>query len=138
MSQYPETTDGRRLADGHNVARMLGGVGRWLAVQLATGATGPTTEIYETRADAVRHGGEHAFYIQVHPGHMPPAEATALLDLHRRAAAAGFDFTDPAQQPLAPMSGPLPTQSAAGRLLAAGFHFPNGMRVSNARRNHRR
>jgi hypothetical protein len=132
VSQYPITDDGRRLADAHEAARREGAVGRWIAPALGGGGTDGT--VYDTREDAVKHGGSLVFYVQIQPGPMPPADATALLEIHRSAHAAGFDFTDPAQQPMRPTSGPLPTNRAARRLAARGFHLPSGMRVSHGRR----
>lgn len=131
MSQYEVTDDGRRLADAHERARLEGGVGRWIAARLSDGGT--AGEVFDRRDQAVRHHSTDHMYVQIQPGPMPPAEATALIAVHRRAREAGFDFTDPHQQPQAPMSGPLPT-TAAARLAARGFVIPNRRdRRDNAR-----
>lgn len=122
MSQYEVTDDGRRLADAHEVARLAGGTGRWIAARLSDGGT--AGEVFDRRDQAVRHHSTDHMYVQIQPGPMPPQEATALIDVHRRALAAGWDFTDPNQQPQAPLSGPLPTTVDA-RLAARGFVLPN-------------
>lgn len=121
MSQYTVTDDGRRLSDAHEAARVAGGVSRWLAVRLSDGGT--DGQVYDERPDAVKYGGDHCFYVQVQPGPMPPADGSGLLELHRRAKAAGFDFTDPAQTPMRPTSGPLPDTIAA-RMSMRGFQLP--------------
>lgn len=133
MSQYPITSDGRRLSEAHEAARAAGGAGRWLAVRMSDGAT--TGDVYDTRPDAVRHGGDHHFPVKVNPGPMPAAEASGLIELHRRAAAQGVRWIDPDDcptSPIMPTSGPLPVEAAP-----ALFVPPPSLYVPSNRRERR-
>lgn len=115
---HPITDAGRRMSEAYAEARRQGGEGRWLAVALADGAAlGPPgrPDIFDTRADASRHADEslHAIVL-IGPMDMPPAEATAWLDLHRRTWHAGFRFTDPGAPMPIPDLGPMATTPRPG------------------------
>lgn len=110
------TDAGRRMAEAHEVARLAGGHGRFLAVRLDDGHCDGT--IYDTRDDAIRHkGGFRTLYayLKVNVGPMPPAEATAWIDLHKRAVEAGMPLT-------AEMNPILPTGPGTDRLLLPHQH----------------
>lgn len=96
MSQHTISDEGRRLSDAVTVARLAGGEGRWIAARLSDGGT--DGEVYDTRADAVRHQLHETLcaYVKIPPGVMPPAEATAFLALNRRIYDAGYRLSDPA------------------------------------------
>lgn len=115
------TDAGRRMADAHELARLAGGQGRWLAVRLDDGRAHGDGTIYDTQADAVRHVGtsfdELYGYVKIAPGPMPPAHATRLLELFSEFKRAGFRLTDP--------DGPapiLPTGPGTDRLLLPHQH----------------
>jgi hypothetical protein len=111
------TDAGRRMSDAHELARAAGGSGRFIAVRLHDGFCDGT--IYDERDDAVRHKGafrELYAYVRVQPGQMPPAEATAWIELHRRAAEAGMPLT-------AQMRPVLPTGPGTDRLLLPHQHM---------------
>lgn len=114
---FPITDEGRRLSDAVDLARLTGGAGRWIAARLSDGGT--DGQVYDTRADAVRHQlhEEQCAYLLVPPAPMPPAEATAWLALHRRMYAAGYKLSDPAggTAPL-PLAAYAPLGRAARRL----------------------
>ena len=130
-TQHPITDAGRRLSEAVSSARQKGGEGRWIAAALADGSW--NGDIYDTRADAVRHNDEsrHAF-LMVPPMPMPPAEGTAWIELHRKTWDAGFRFTDPAGpvQPI-PDLGPRATAPRPGRR-------PSGLIIPDSRRGRRR
>jgi hypothetical protein len=113
-----EITDaGRRMSDAHEMARVAGGVGRYIAVRLDDGYCDHT--VYDDRDDAIRAKGafrELYAYVKVHPGPMPPAEATAWIALHRRAADAGMPLT-------AQMRPVLPTGPGTDRTLLPHEHM---------------
>jgi hypothetical protein len=105
------TDAGRRMAEAHNKARADGGQGRFIAVRISDGHT--TGDVYDTRDDAIRHTGGFASlyaFCRINPGPMQPAEGTAWLALHRRAADAGMPLTGPTT-PI------LPTTPLTDRLL---------------------
>lgn len=91
----PVTDDGRRLAAAVLVARAVGGEGRWIAARLSDGSTDGT--VYDTRDDAIRHQAHETqcAYLVVPPAPMPPVDATAYLELHRRMYAGGYRLQDP-------------------------------------------
>lgn len=112
---------GRRMSDAHDLARVAGGAGRWLAIRLDDGRAHGDGAIYDTQADAVRHVGavfdELYGYCKIQPGPMPPAHATRLLELWREVTRAGFRLSDP--------DGPapvLPTGPGTDRLLLPHQH----------------
>lgn len=110
------TDAGRRMADAHEVARVAGGHGRFIAVRLSDGWS--NGDVYDTRDDAVRHQSGFAelyAYVKVQPGPMPPAEATRWIDFHKRAADAGMPLTGM----LTPI---LPTGPGTDRLLLPHQH----------------
>lgn len=100
---HPISDRGRRMAEAYRAAVASGGEGRWLAVRLDTGAPVGVSvsrpDVFDTRADAIRHAPEdrHAVVV-LNPLPMTPAEATAWLDMHERLWRAGFRFTDPGAQ----------------------------------------
>lgn len=107
MSQHPITDAGRHLSDAVREAHTRGAVGRWIAARLEDGRTDGM--LYDSRGAAVRHTSnkpDDYAYLMVPPHEMPPAEATAWLDLHRRCYAAGMDLKDPGAVPVAPLSRP--------------------------------
>lgn len=89
------TDRGRRLSEAVEYARARGGAGRFIAARLSDGRTDGA--IYDTRDDAVRHQlhATQCAYLVVPPAPMPPAEATAWLDLHERLYDKGIDLQDP-------------------------------------------
>jgi hypothetical protein len=113
MGQHPETNEGRRMAEAHNTARRNGGELRWIAVRLSDG--GSDGVIYDRRADAVRHQihETQCAYVMVQPADMTPAEATALIRMHRDAYAAGYRMTDPHESPFMPSRAPMPVPPVA-------------------------
>jgi hypothetical protein len=121
-TQHPITDAGRRMSEAYREARSRGGEGRWLAVSLADGST--TGDIYDSRADAVRHTREdHTAYVCMAPMDMPPAEATAWIDLHRKLWRGGFRFTDPGAPMPIPDLGPMATAPRGAR--PSGLLLPN-------------
>jgi hypothetical protein len=127
-TQHPITDPGRRMSEDYALALSQGGVGRWLAFRLDTGkAIGPKgrPDIFDTRADAVRHApeGAHAF-VCIAPLPMPPAEATAWIELHRKTWAEGFRFTDPGATMPIPALGPTATHPRPGQR-PSGLIIPN-------------
>lgn len=96
--QHPITDEGRRLAAAVDAARLMGGEGRWIAARLSDGGTDGV--VYDEREHAVAHQlhEDQCAYLIVPPAPMPPAEATAWIDLHRRMYAAGYRLSDPRQQ----------------------------------------
>lgn len=112
---------GRRMSEAHDLARMAGGQGRWLAIRLDDGRPHGNGAIYDTQEDAVRLVGmafdELYGYIVIQPGPMPPAHATRMLELWREFKRAGFRLSDP--------NGPrpiLPTGPGTDRLLLPHQH----------------
>ncbi len=127
-TQHPITDQGRRMSEAYALALSQGGVGRWLAVRLDSGeALGPKgrPDIFDSRADAVRHAPEsaHAF-VCIAPLPMPPAEATAWIALHRKTWANGFRFTDPGGTVPIPDLGPMATMPKPGPR-PSGLIIPN-------------
>lgn len=111
----PVSDDGKRLSDAVAVAIAAGGRGRWIAARLSDGGT--DGNVYDTRGDAIRHQlhEEQCCYVLIPPmGQMPPHEATAFLEFHRRRVKAGFSMVDPEQQ--APMPLIAPATGLAGFL----------------------
>jgi hypothetical protein len=98
--RYAVTDRGRRLAEHVRAAQAIGGQGRWVAARLSDGATDGT--VYDTKADAVKHQlhETQCAYLVVPPTQVPPAEATAWLELHERMYAAGYRLQDPDTQPM--------------------------------------
>lgn len=98
--RYAVTDRGRRLAEHVAAARAIGGQGRWIAARLSDGATDGT--VYDSKADAVAHQVHETqcAYLVVPPAPMPPAEATAYLELHQKMYAAGYRLQDPDTTPL--------------------------------------
>jgi hypothetical protein len=98
--RYAVTDRGRRLADHVAAARAIGGEGRWIASRLSDGSTDGT--VYDSKSDAVRHQLDETqcAYLVVPPAPMPPAEATAWLELHDKMYAAGMRLQDPDTQPI--------------------------------------
>lgn len=86
---------GQRFATAHNIARMLGAEGRWIAARISDGSTDGT--VYDTMEDAVRHQlhETQAYYCQIQPGHMTDREATQLLRVAERLYDAGGRFLSP-------------------------------------------
>lgn len=123
-TQHPITDPGRRLSEAVSAARQQGGAGRWIAVTLAEGKW--NQEIYDSREDAVRHNDEarHAL-LMVPPMPMPPAEATAWIDLQRRVWESGFRFTNPGEAMPIPDLGPTATAPKPGRR-PSGLIVPSG------------
>ncbi len=106
------TDDGRRLADAVQLAVSLGGAGRWVAARLSDGGT--DGNIYDTRRDAIRHQlhEEQCCYVLIPLTGMPPAEATAYLEFHRRRSEAGMRMVDPeGPMPLAPRTVLVPNRA---------------------------
>lgn len=136
-TQHPITDPGRRLSEAVAEARAQGGEGRWMAVTLAEGRW--NRDIYDSRADAVRHNneGEHAFLlIPLMP--MPPAEATAWIELHRKAWQGGFRFTDPGEPTPIPDLAPMVDRPPAPGRRGSGLVIPNRAERRQAlRRIHR-
>lgn len=140
-TQHPITDAGRRMSEAYRAAVASGGQGRWLAVKLADGRPVGVSEtrpdVFDTRADAVRHAPEdaHAF-VQIGPMAMPPAEATAWIDLHRRTWQAGFRFTDPGSPTPIPDLGPMATQPRPG-VRPSGLVIPDLGHLPSVRRRRR-
>lgn len=112
-TQHPITDAGRRLAEAVDSARQQGGEGRWMCVALRDGAW--SGDIYDSRADAIRHNSEgaHAF-LMIPPMRMPSAEATAWIELHRKVWDGGLRFTDPGTPVPIPDLGPTATLPRPG------------------------
>lgn len=128
---------GRRMSEAHELARLAGGEGRWLAIRLDDGRAHGDGTIYDTQADAVRHVGttfdELYGYVTIAPGQMPPAHATRLLELWREFKRAGFRLSDPAgPSPI------LPTGPGTDRLLLPHQHARLRGLARIMRRNNRR
>lgn len=107
IAGMPITDAGRRLSDAVQLALAVGGRGRWVAGRLSDGGT--DGNVYDTRADAIRHQlhEDQCAYVQIPPTGMPPAEATAYLEFQRRRVDAGMRMVDPEQgvMPLLPTPG---------------------------------
>ena len=122
-TQHPITDQGRRLADAVSAARQQGGAGRWIGVTMAEGDW--NGDIYDTRADAARHLDESRHAILMVPlMPMPPAEATAWIDLQRRVWEGGFRFTNPDAAEPVPDLGPMATAPRPG-VRPSGLIIPN-------------
>jgi hypothetical protein len=103
IAGMPISDEGRRLSDAVTLAVSLGGVGRWVAARLSDGGT--DGNIYDTRADAVRHQlhEDQCCYVMIPPTGMPPAEATQYIVFNRGRVAAGLKMVDPEQQAAPPL-----------------------------------
>lgn len=131
-TQHPITDAGRRMSEAVAKARQAGGMGRWIAVAMADGSW--NGDIYDSKADAIRHADEsrHA-YVMVPPMPMPPAEATAWIDLHRRLFDSGWRMTDPDQPVPVPALGATPGPRSGRR--PSGLVIPD--RTLRTPRRHR-
>lgn len=110
VAGMPVTDEGRRLSDAVTLALSVGGVGCWVAARLSDGGT--DGNVYDTRADAIRHQlhEDQCCYLIIPPTGMPPAEASAYIAFNRRRVAAGMKMVDPEQQ--APMPLMMPNRAA--------------------------
>lgn len=120
VAGMPVTDDGKRLHEAVAKAIAAGGRERWIAARLSDGGT--DGNVYDTRADAVRHQlhEDQCCYVLVPPGgDMPPHEATAYLDFHRRRQAAGMSMVDPEAQ------APMPLIAPATGIVIPGKPFEN-------------
>lgn len=90
------TDEGRRMAAAHQLARAVGGMGRWIAVRLSDGGTDGA--VYDTRMDAITHQlhERQCYYCQIQPGTMTEREATAIIAAVRQVYATGkVDLASP-------------------------------------------
>jgi hypothetical protein len=89
------TDRGMRFASAHNVARMVGGTGKWIASRLSDGGTDGI--VYDTMDDARRHQlhESQCYYCQVQPGHMTDREASQLLNIAEKVYDSGGRFLAP-------------------------------------------
>jgi len=111
---HPITDAGRRLSEAVDKARAAGGTGRFIAVSMADG--GWSGDVYDTKADAIRHTDESVYcYLAVPPMPMPPAEGTAWIALHRKLLDQGWKMTDPGAPVPIPALAPEMTAPRAGR-----------------------
>lgn len=112
--RYAVTDRGRRLAEHVLAARAIDGQGKWIAARLSDGSTDGT--VYDSKADAVKHQlhETQCAYLVVPPAPMPPAEATAYLELHDKMYAAGYRLQDPDTTPMLTRD-MMPALNRAGR-----------------------
>jgi len=100
----PVSDDVKRLHDGvalHFAADQEQALNSWVAVALADGKV---SELFDTRADAVRHQSNEAlyFYIQLVEV-MSLKEAETVLRVNRQFARAGMRLADPEREVVLPM-----------------------------------
>jgi hypothetical protein len=89
------TDAGRRFAEAHNIHRIAGAQGRFIAVRLSDGGTDGT--VYDTMQDAIAHQlhETQCYYCCVQPGIMSDRDATRLLEVARKLYDAGGRFLTP-------------------------------------------
>ena len=95
---------GRHCADAVNLALLLGGLGKWIAVRLSDGKT--DGKIYDTKPDAIRHQ-LHEFqcaYVKVPPGGMDIEHGARYLEVNRKLYDKGLRIADPEREAILPFT----------------------------------
>lgn len=93
---------GRSCAEAVNLALLLGGMGRWIAVRLSDGKS--DGNIYDTKWDAIRHQ-LHEFqcaYIKIPPGGMDIDHGARYLEVNRKLYDKGMRIADPDREAVLP------------------------------------
>jgi hypothetical protein len=104
MEKVSNADAGRHCADAVNLALLLGGIDKWIAVRLSDGKT--DGNIYDTKADAIRHQ-LHEFqcaYIKIPPGGMDAAAGARYLDVNRILYDKGMRIADPNREAILPFT----------------------------------
>jgi hypothetical protein len=108
MTEMHVTQAGRHCSDAVNLALLLGGERKWVAVRLSDGKSDGA--IYDTKADAMKHCPQslkllhetQAVYIQVPYDGMTPEDGTGYLAVNRKLYDGGMRLTDPNRTPIMP------------------------------------
>lgn len=95
---------GRHCSEAVNLALLLGGVGKWVAIRLSDGKS--DGNIYDTKADAIRHQ-LHEFqcaYVKVPPDGMQPDHGARYLEVNRKLYDKGLRIADPNREAILPFT----------------------------------
>jgi hypothetical protein len=93
---------GKNCADAVNLAVLLGGTNRWIAVRLSDGKTDGS--IYDTKSDAIRHQ-LHEYqcaYVKVPLDGMSIDHGERFLEVNRKLYDNGMRIADPDHAPIMP------------------------------------
>lgn len=104
MEQISHADAGRHCADAVNLALLLGGLGKWIAIRMSDGKS--DGNIYDTKADAIRHQ-LHEFqcaYIKIPPDGMQPEHGAGYLEVNRKLYDKGLRIADPDKEAILPFT----------------------------------